>query len=223
MAMAYRRGGAERRRRHRPAKVETAEAEIPRAVDWVIANLETERGLHQRARRDPDHRERQGHGQHPRHFGGRHRRQAHCLRRRNFHAATWTWNGPAPRPLLPYRSEYVLVPRVRRIEAPLDTVWVDLKDAEGFKASTRASRGSVRASVHPPRPGARRQRRSHFLRGRWSGRAWPVQPFETAEKAGSASTSWTASSSTTRSSTVRSACWRRCSASASAEKRRQER
>jgi citrate lyase subunit beta / citryl-CoA lyase len=39
--------------------------------------------------------------------------------------------------LLPYRSACVLESRAAGLEAPLDTVWADLRDAEGFVASAR--------------------------------------------------------------------------------------
>ena len=39
--------------------------------------------------------------------------------------------------LLSYRSECVLASRAADIEPPIDTVWVDLKDREGFVNSTR--------------------------------------------------------------------------------------
>jgi citrate lyase subunit beta / citryl-CoA lyase len=47
-------------------------------------------------------------------------------------AITWT-RGEAE--LLPYRSECVLASRAGNLEAPLDTVWTEIKDAEGFRAS----------------------------------------------------------------------------------------
>ncbi|MEZ5910093.1 MAG: CoA ester lyase [Hyphomicrobiaceae bacterium] len=37
--------------------------------------------------------------------------------------------------LLPYRSQFVLASRAAGLEPPIDTVWVDLRDAEGFAAS----------------------------------------------------------------------------------------
>lgn len=54
--------------------------------------------------------------------------------------------------LLPYRSECVLASRVAEIEAPIDTVWVDLKDAEGFANSTRHIKGlgfQGKMCIHP--------------------------------------------------------------------------
>ncbi len=43
--------------------------------------------------------------------------------------------------LLPYRSECVLASRAGGIEPPIDTVWVDIKDGEGFRASVEAIKG----------------------------------------------------------------------------------
>jgi citrate lyase subunit beta / citryl-CoA lyase len=40
----------------------------------------------------------------------------------------------------PYRSQMVLQSRAAGLEAPIDTVWTDLKDAEGFVASTNKVR-----------------------------------------------------------------------------------
>ena len=42
--------------------------------------------------------------------------------------------------LLPFRSALVMQSRAAGIELPIDTVWTDLKDAEGFAASTERSR-----------------------------------------------------------------------------------
>ena len=43
--------------------------------------------------------------------------------------------------LLPYRSECVLASRAGSIEPPVDTVWVDLKDHEGFRQSVATVKG----------------------------------------------------------------------------------
>jgi citrate lyase subunit beta/citryl-CoA lyase len=54
--------------------------------------------------------------------------------------------------LLPYRSACVLESRAAGLEAPLDTVWADLRDAEGFTASARhaASLGfQGKMCIHP--------------------------------------------------------------------------
>jgi citrate lyase subunit beta/citryl-CoA lyase len=42
--------------------------------------------------------------------------------------------------LLPYRSAFVVISRAAGLEAPVDTVWVDLKDAEGFALSSAHAR-----------------------------------------------------------------------------------
>jgi citrate lyase subunit beta/citryl-CoA lyase len=42
--------------------------------------------------------------------------------------------------LLPYRSAFVVISRAAGLEAPVDTVWVDLKDAEGFARSSAHAR-----------------------------------------------------------------------------------
>jgi citrate lyase subunit beta/citryl-CoA lyase len=42
--------------------------------------------------------------------------------------------------LLPYRSQMVLQSRAAAIEPPIDTVWTDLKDPEGFAASANKVR-----------------------------------------------------------------------------------
>lgn len=39
--------------------------------------------------------------------------------------------------LLPYRTAFVVESRAAGIEAPIDTVWVDLRDADGFQRSAR--------------------------------------------------------------------------------------
>ena len=54
--------------------------------------------------------------------------------------------------LLPYRSAIVLASRAAGLEPPLDTVWVDLKDAEGFRASAERVRGlgfQGKLCIHP--------------------------------------------------------------------------
>ena len=42
--------------------------------------------------------------------------------------------------LLPYRTQVVQASRAAGIEPPIDTVWADLKDAEGFRASVQQCR-----------------------------------------------------------------------------------
>ena len=132
-------------------KVETAD-EI-RAVDWVIANLETERGLPTGAL-DVIPIIETGKGMaNIRAITAAGTR----VKRIAFGAGDFTldmdmeWTR-AEAELLPYRSECVLASRAAGIEAPLDTVWVDLKDAEGFKASTRHIKGlgfQGKMCIHP--------------------------------------------------------------------------
>ena len=117
-------------------KVETAD-EI-RAVDWVIANLEKERGLADR-RVDVIPIIETGKGMaNIRAITAAGTR----VRRIAFGAGDFTldmnmeWSR-AETELLPYRSECVLASRAAEIEAPIDTVWIDLKDPEGFTNSTR--------------------------------------------------------------------------------------
>jgi citrate lyase subunit beta/citryl-CoA lyase len=117
-------------------KLETVD-EI-RAVDWVIANLERERGLPtgafdvipivETAKGMANIRAITAAGTR--------------VKRIAFGAGDFTldmhieWSR-AEAELLPYRSECVLASRAAEIEAPIDTVWVDLKDSEGFMDSTR--------------------------------------------------------------------------------------
>src|SRR5262245_31006736 len=117
-------------------KVESAE-EI-RAVDWVISNLERERGL-AAGQFDVIPIVETGKGMaNIRAIAA----AAPRIRRIAFGAGDLTldmnieWSRGEVE-LLPYRSECVLASRAAGIEAPLDTVWVDLSDAEGLRASTR--------------------------------------------------------------------------------------
>jgi citrate lyase subunit beta / citryl-CoA lyase len=91
--------------------------------------------------------------------------------------------------LLPYRSECVLASRAAGIEAPIDTVWVDLKDAEGFMASTRHIKAlgfQGKMCIHPDQvPVANEILSPSAAEVEWSRKV--VQAFEAAEKAGSAS------------------------------------
>jgi citrate lyase subunit beta/citryl-CoA lyase len=91
--------------------------------------------------------------------------------------------------LLPYRSECVLASRAAGIEAPLDTVWVDLKDTEGFKASTRHIKGlgfQGKMCIHPDQVALANEILSPTaVEVEWSRKV--VQAFDAAEKAGSAS------------------------------------
>lgn len=113
-----------------------------RAVDWVIGNLERERGLPaggidlipiiETAKGMANLRDIASAGSR--------------IRRISFGAGDFTldlginWTR-AEGELLPYRTECVLASRVGGLEAPLDTVWVDIKDAEGFRASCEHVKG----------------------------------------------------------------------------------
>lgn len=169
-------------------KLETVE-EI-KAVDWMIASLEKERGLPaggvdlipiiETAKGMVNIRAIAAAGTR--------------VRRIAFGAGDFTldlgmeWTR-AETELLPYRSECVLASRAAGIEAPLDTVWVDLKDAEGFKASTRHIKGlgfQGKMCIHPDQvPVANEILTPSLAEVEWSRKA--VAAFEAAEKAGSAS------------------------------------
>ena len=54
--------------------------------------------------------------------------------------------------LLAYRSAFVVESRAAGIEPPLDTVWIDLPDTEGFERSTERAKGlgfQGKACIHP--------------------------------------------------------------------------
>jgi len=91
--------------------------------------------------------------------------------------------------LLPYRSECVLASRAADIEAPIDTVWVNLKDPEGFANSTRHIKSlgfQGKMCIHPDQvPMANEILSPSPLEVEWSRKV--VEAFEGAEKAGSAS------------------------------------
>jgi citrate lyase subunit beta/citryl-CoA lyase len=56
------------------------------------------------------------------------------------------------RELLPYRSQFVAVSRAAGLEPPIDTVWVDLKDPEGFAQSAQHARAlgfQGKLCIHP--------------------------------------------------------------------------
>ena len=56
----------------------------------------------------------------------------------------------------PYRSAIVLASRAARLEAPIDTVWVDLRDADGFARSVGRVRGmgfQGKLCIHPDQVG----------------------------------------------------------------------
>jgi citrate lyase subunit beta/citryl-CoA lyase len=161
-----------------------------RAVEWVIANLETEREMPaagfdvipiiETAKGMANIRAITAAGTR--------------VKRIAFGAGDFTldmsieWSR-AETELLPYRSECVLASRAVGIEAPLDTVWVDLKDAEGFMASTRHIKGlgfQGKMCIHPDQvPVANAILSPSAADVEWSRKV--VQAFEMAEKAGSAS------------------------------------
>jgi citrate lyase subunit beta / citryl-CoA lyase len=91
--------------------------------------------------------------------------------------------------LLPYRSECVLASRAAGIEAPIDTVWVDLKDAEGFRASTARIKElgfQGKMCIHPDQvPVVDEVLSASSAEAEWSRKV--VEAFDAAEKAGSAS------------------------------------
>ena len=161
-----------------------------RAVDWLVANLERERGLPA--------------GQ----FDiipiietgkGLANVRAICaagtrVKRIAFGAGdftldmnlTWTRSEAE---LLPYRSECVLASRAGGIEPPIDTVWVDLKDPEGFLASVVAIKGlgfQGKMCIYPDQvPVVNETLAPSAAEVGWSRRV--VAAFAEAEKAGSAS------------------------------------
>jgi citrate lyase subunit beta/citryl-CoA lyase len=108
-----------------------------RAADWLIANLERERGLTRPIDLIPIIETALGisHLAKICRSGTRTRRLA-------FGAGDFTldmgmvWTRSETE-LLPYRSACVMESRAAGLEAPMDTVWADLRDAEGFIASAR--------------------------------------------------------------------------------------
>jgi citrate lyase subunit beta / citryl-CoA lyase len=169
-------------------KLETAD-EI-RAVDWVIANLEKERGLQVGAFDVIPIIETSKGMANIRVITAAGTR----VKRIAFGAGDFTldmsmtWSR-AETELLPYRSECVLASRAADIEAPIDTVWVDLKDPEGFRASTQNIKGlgfQGKMCIHPDQvPVANEILSPSPLEVEWSRKV--VEAFEAAEKAGSAS------------------------------------
>jgi len=88
----------------------------------------------------------------------------------------------------PYRSAIMLASRAAGLEAPIDTVWVDLRNAEGFARSAAAARAmgfQGKLCIHPDQvpvvnaaftPGAAQVARARRI----------IEAFEAAEAAGSA-------------------------------------
>jgi citrate lyase subunit beta/citryl-CoA lyase len=99
-----------------------------------------------------------------------------------------TWSR-AETELLPYRSECVLASRAANIEAPIDTVWVDLKDPEGFRHSAQHIKGlgfQGKMCIHPDQvPVVNEILSPSPAEIEWSRKV--VEAFAAAEKAGSAS------------------------------------
>jgi len=169
-------------------KLETVD-EI-RAADWLIANLERERGLAKGAIDVVPIIET---------GRGLANVRAICaagtrVKRIAFGAGdftldmniTWTRSEAE---LLPYRTECVLASRAGGIEPPVDTVWVDLKDAEGFRQSVAAIKGlgfQGKMCIYPDQvPVVNDMLAPTAAEVEWSRRV--VAAFAEAEKAGSAS------------------------------------
>ena len=91
--------------------------------------------------------------------------------------------------LLPYRSAVVLASRAAGIEPPLDTVWVDIKDMEGFRASVQTIKRlgfQGKMCIYPDQvPVVNEILAPTPAEVEWSRRV--VQSFKEAEKTGSAS------------------------------------
>jgi citrate lyase subunit beta/citryl-CoA lyase len=169
-------------------KLETAD-EI-KAVDWVIANLEKERDL--------------PHGAFdviPIIETGKGMANIRAItaaaprvKRIAFGAGDFTldmnihWSRGETE-LLPYRCQCVLASRAAAIEAPIDTVWVDLKDPEGFADSTRHIKAlgfQGKMCIHPDQvPVVNEILSPSPQEVAWSRKV--VAAFEAAEKTGSAS------------------------------------
>ena len=169
-------------------KVETVD-EI-KAVDWVMANLEKERGLPVGAV-DVIPIIETGKGMaNIRAITAAGKR----VRRIAFGAGDFTldmnieWSRIEAE-LLPYRSECVLASRAAEIEAPIDTVWTDLTDAKGFTNSTRHIRSlgfQGKLCIHPDQvPIVNAVLSPSAEQIDWSRKV--VEAFEAAEAAGSAS------------------------------------
>jgi citrate lyase subunit beta/citryl-CoA lyase len=169
-------------------KLETVD-EI-RAADWLIANLERERGLAKGAIDVIPIIET---------ARGLANIRAICaagtrLKRIAFGAGdftldmnmTWTRSEIE---LLPYRSECVLASRAGGIEPPIDTVWVDIKDGEGFRRSVETIKGlgfQGKMCIYPDQvPVVNEVLSPTEAEIAWSRKA--VAAFAEAEKAGSAS------------------------------------
>jgi citrate lyase subunit beta/citryl-CoA lyase len=91
--------------------------------------------------------------------------------------------------LLPYRSSVVLASRAAGIDPPLDTVWVDIKDTEGFRNSVKTIKRlgfQGKMCIYPDQvPVVNELLAPSPAEVEWSRRV--VAAFQEAEKAGSAS------------------------------------
>jgi citrate lyase subunit beta/citryl-CoA lyase len=91
--------------------------------------------------------------------------------------------------LLPYRSAVLLASRAAGIEAPLDTVWVDIKDTEGFRNSVRTIKGlgfQGKMCIYPDQvPVVNEMLAPSADEVEWSRKV--VEAFKQAERSGSAS------------------------------------
>ncbi len=169
-------------------KLETAD-EL-KAVDWVIANLERERGLAKGAI-DLVPIIETGLGmqnlQAIASAGTRMRR--YCFGAGDFTLDMSIEWSRSESELVPYRSACVLAARAASIEPPIDTVWVDLKDPEGFRASTRAVKGmgfQGKLCIYPDQvPVVNEIFTPTAAEVEWSEKV--VKAFEQAETTGSAS------------------------------------
>jgi citrate lyase subunit beta/citryl-CoA lyase len=169
-------------------KLETVD-EI-RAADWVISNLERERGL-PKGSIDVIPILETG--------KGLANIRGICaagtrIKRLAFGAGDFTldmnitWSRSEAE-LLPYRSECVLASRAGGMEPPIDTVWVDIKDAEGFRASVANIKGlgfQGKMCIYPDQvPVVNEMLAPTAAEVEWSKKV--VAAFAEAEKAGSAS------------------------------------
>ena len=140
-------------------KVESA-ADL-RTIDWLITNLERERGLPPGGiDLMPIIETAAGFSRLDRIFGARSLKDyggPWRVKRMTFGAADFTndagmtWTA-GEEELLPLRVNLVVASRAAGIEPPVDTVWVDLKDAAGLRASVERSRQlgfQGRMCIHP--------------------------------------------------------------------------
>ncbi len=124
------------------------------AVDWMIGALERDRGLPAGAiDLVPIIETARGHAALPALAGSGIAR----MRRMAFGAADYTldlgitWTREEAE-LTPVRSGLVLASRAAGLEAPIDTVWADLRDGDGFAASCARGQGlgfQGRMCIHP--------------------------------------------------------------------------